>query len=241
MFATASFVSILWGLVVATSHALWAWVSWRRTGRAAVGRRRTGCTKLRELEMEPDGTVVWKAIRRSASPGDSAVRQTRLNPLTRFDDQQWERGSTGNATQPEFCRAVKRRLAEWKRGGARLSVILVSVLQPERSAIDRRPNEDGSLPQVILTAATAALRDMDLLAELENGCLGILVPTANSVDAATIASRVCHAIRTCAASTHSECECFSAAAGFTEATEGDDMVRLLTRAEESLRIAVQDE
>ena len=146
----------------------------------------------------------------------------------------------GVANRTEFCRAVQGRLAEWKRGGAGFSVILLSIL-------DRQPNDPAQrdlqwvfLPHAPYAALTAVVREMDLVAQFKPGCFGVLLPAVDQDEAGTLAQRLRRAVQSCFATAASELKPPVIAAGLAEVAEGDDLVRLLTRTEEALQYAVQE-
>ena len=132
------------------------------------------------------------------------------------------------------------RLGEWKRGGACFSVILLSILDRRSSNFAHLDVHEEFAPRVPHAALTAVVREMDFVAQFKPGCFGVLLPAVDQYDAGNLAHRLCRAVEAYFPSAVNEPKAIVVAAGLAEATEGDHMVRLLTRAEEALQNAVQE-
>ena len=135
-----------------------------------------------------------------------------------------------------FCQAVRQRLAEWKRGGATFSLILL-----ESDTSDRIVKQLGcgaeQLRDTLAESVVSVVRDMDFVARYSPDCLAIMFPGIEHGVAIQVARRLHQAVEERGLlQKDAEIE-LNVSLGLVEATEGDDSVRMLRRAEEALRCA----
>jgi diguanylate cyclase (GGDEF)-like protein len=96
-----------------------------------------------------------------------------------------------------FAANLGRRLAEWKRGGASVSVAVLKVDQMD--ALFGRFGEQGQafLRQVMGRLLEATTRDMDERCEFEDGLFAFLLPGTDESNALAVTERICDQVRQC--------------------------------------------
>jgi diguanylate cyclase len=96
-----------------------------------------------------------------------------------------------------FAANLSRRLAEWKRGGASVSVAVLRVDQFDE--LISRSGEKGQafLRQVMGRIMEAATRDMDERCEFEDGLFALILPGTDEVNAIAVTERLCEQVRQC--------------------------------------------
>jgi GGDEF domain-containing protein len=127
-----------------------------------------------------------------------------------------------------FVQSIAKRIAEWRRGGATLTVILAE-LDP---LADDDSDEAASEPRPIRLAmqwARGCVREMDLVTRWKKRGLAILLPCTTAADAKTVARRMRSALALHGAS-HAEDQALSLSIGIAEGIEGNDAKRVLERA-----------
>jgi diguanylate cyclase (GGDEF)-like protein len=133
-----------------------------------------------------------------------------------------------------FCHDVRTRMAEWKRGGPTLSLVLVEIdhfedLVRARSARFREQLM-ASLARVIL----AGVREMDTVARFRAGCLGFLLPSATLADATDVAERIREAASQTTFTFQGAKIGYTVSVGLTEIGMAEDLIALFDKAELAL-------
>ncbi len=105
------------------------------------------------------------------------------------DLSEWT-AATDLPTRTNFCQQVRNRVAEWKRGGAAFSILLVEVSPCE----DPGQRDSTELRRLSMSAVTKLLagnvREMDVVGQYAPGCFALLLPSARLADAIQIAERL---------------------------------------------------
>lgn len=127
-----------------------------------------------------------------------------------------------------FVPNVAKRIAEWKRGGATLTVVLAE-LDASTGASDEEPAEGSRPIRLALQWARGCVREMDVVSKWKKRGLAILLPCTSAADAKTVARRLHNALAQHAAAKGGE-EAISLSVGIAEGIEGNDAKRLLERA-----------
>ncbi|MCA9123126.1 MAG: diguanylate cyclase [Planctomycetales bacterium] len=144
---------------------------------------------------------------------------------------------SGLSDQVSFRNDIDRRIAEWKRGGATLSVLLVEVDKYD-AILDAYGDKAR---EVVLRAAAqflkAAMREMDHIARYDDHIFGLLLPGAEVTETSSVAERLRTAIARCSLPLNGEKVTFTVSLGSAEVTENDTDATLLARAETSLEAA----
>lgn len=96
-----------------------------------------------------------------------------------------------------FSANLSRRLAEWKRGGASVSVAVLRVDQMD--TLIGRFGDQGQefLRQVMGRLLEATTRDMDERCEFEDGLFAFLLPGTDESNTLAVAERICAQVRQC--------------------------------------------
>jgi diguanylate cyclase len=132
-----------------------------------------------------------------------------------------------------FCQHVRSRMAEWKRGGPALSLVLVEIDRGGRPAHDGQQGREARLG-ILTRTVLAMVRQMDLVARYSSSCLAFLLPAARLGDAVAVAERIRKLVRQQPV-TAEECPAnFTVSLGVIEVSEKDDLVGLFHRAEAAL-------
>jgi len=152
---------------------------------------------------------------------------------------------TGTATPPKyqsvelaadqfadssFVGQVARRVAEWRRGGATFSVVLLRVSFPAGGQPDQSDETRRTALRIVHQFARASLRDMDLLTRWKEDGLAILLPGSLVTDAAAVANRLRLSIEKHDMPAPHDGLQLSLCAGVAEVIEGNDAQRVLRRA-----------
>jgi diguanylate cyclase len=139
--------------------------------------------------------------------------------------------SSGRST---FCQLLKQRIAEWKRGGARFSVILASIDGYEWIAESHGRTTAELVHRTTCRFFEAALRDMDTLARYGPGCYALLLPNSQLADNDDVAKRLRRGLAQCIVPVKDAKLRLSLSLSVTEVVKGDEWMRLLERAESAL-------
>lgn len=136
-----------------------------------------------------------------------------------------------------LCQHVRTRVAEWRRGGPPISLVLVELDQYEVASRQHGPQaaELGVFNAVRCVAAL--IREMDVIAWYNPRCIAVLLPSARLINSIRITERVRRAIAQRRVPVGSEWLRFTASIGVVEVIDSDDSVVLLHRAESALTTA----
>ena len=78
-----------------------------------------------------------------------------------------------------FCQHVRSRVAEWKRGGATMSLVLVEIDRFESLTQLHGPKFRDLLVTSLARVVFAGVRDMDMVSRYGTSCLAFLLPRPN--------------------------------------------------------------
>jgi diguanylate cyclase len=138
-----------------------------------------------------------------------------------------------------FAANLSRRLSEWKRGGASVSVALIRVDQIEE--LVRRFGEKGQafLRQVMGRLMEATTRDMDERCEFEDGLFALILPGTDEANALAVADRMCAQIRQCKVRMGSELWNLTASIGVTHCSTTTRVMDIILSAEAAMLAAAE--
>lgn len=145
----------------------------------------------------------------------------------------------GLANRTAFCTMVSSQLAEWRRGGATPTILL---LQVDRFAeiTSRGDHQLGNQVLRSVTAClTATLREMNMVAHYDEAVFAAILPDAESLAALRLAERLRAEVSRCVVQTEAGPLPLTASVGGAEALVTDDGTNLLRRAAEALDAAVR--
>jgi diguanylate cyclase len=141
----------------------------------------------------------------------------------------------------DFNDEVKRRLAEWKRGGSALSVALVQI--SDFPTLIARYGESAS--EMVLRAAgqflTASMREMDLVARYSNESFALLLPGTSLEYAGLVAQRLRSTVSRCVLPLREGKLRFAVDLGVAQCNANDSTDDLLARGKAALDASRQDE
>ena len=138
-----------------------------------------------------------------------------------------------------FCQHVRARMAEWKRGGPTLSLVLVEIDQFHALARTYGPKFRDQLVVSLARVVFAGVREMDMVARYSSGCLGLLLPNAELADASRVADRIREAASQAAIDLNGTQRNYTVSVGMIESGGADDMVGLFRKAQNALEAGHQ--
>ena len=130
-----------------------------------------------------------------------------------------------------FCQHVRSRLAEWKRGGSSITLVLVEIDHFEKLGRLYGSNFRDLLVTSLARVVFAGVREMDIVACYSPNCLAFLLPNARLSDAVRVADRIREAATQVAIPAGNTKVGFTISAGLVEGASADDMVTLFLNAE----------
>ena len=133
-----------------------------------------------------------------------------------------------------FCQHVRSRVAEWKRGGPTLTLVLVQIDHFERLTRLYGTGFRDLLVTSLARVVFANVREMDMVARYSASCLAFLLPKAQIFDALCVAERIRDAASQVALTVGEAKTGFTVSIGLIEAGSADDMVALFRKAEMAL-------
>jgi diguanylate cyclase len=138
-----------------------------------------------------------------------------------------------------FAANLSRRLAEWKRGGASVSVAVLRVDQMD--VLVERFGDQGQtfLRQVLGRLLEATTRDMDERCEFEDGLFAFVLPGTDEGSALAVADRICAQVRQCKVRMGRDLWDLTASIGVAHCTVAARVMDIMLSAEAGLRTAVQ--
>jgi diguanylate cyclase len=138
------------------------------------------------------------------------------------------------ANKTMFCQDIRRRIAEWNRGGEPFSVILLSI--DNRDALVRKYGD--SIGKLLLTvvaqSSDTGIRDRDVMAHYSSDTIGIILPKTPLHQAQQVGARLRSALAQTAVLLDGDELCFSLTLGIVAIEDGDDMAKLVERARTQL-------
>jgi diguanylate cyclase len=142
------------------------------------------------------------------------------------------------ASRPTFFDDLIRRLAHWRRAGTPLTLMLVQVDSFNRIAHDHGPKASEVILRVTAQFINAVMRDMDHVARLGDDTFAVILPGALLHDGVSIGERLRHAIERCRLPRKAGANRYTISVGVVEASQGDDLRRILQRGRIALAAAI---
>ena len=141
------------------------------------------------------------------------------------------------SSRPVFFDDLIRRLSQWRRGGTPLALMLVQVDGYARIASDHGPTAANVVLRITAQLLNAVMRDMDHVSRLGDDTFALLLPGAQLPDSVGIAERLRSAVERCRLPRRAGTSWFTISVGVVEASDGDDLRRILERARKALHAA----
>ncbi len=146
---------------------------------------------------------------------------------------------TGLSNRGVFEQELSRRVAEWKRGGSMLTIMLIEVDRYRRVLTDKGTTGGN----VVLRAATqflkAAMREMDHVARFDEAVFALMLPAAALPEATGVAERLRRAVSGCKLPLDGGSFRFTISLGLAQVGGDDDVLRLIERGQTALESAVR--
>ena len=174
-----------------------------------------------EVKDIPNNSVGDTGDRRNPSAGE-------IDPST-FIPPEYELSN-----RSIFCVNVNRRITEWQRGGAPISLLLMRIDQADAIA-----QEHGQLAAAQLKAALCRLlkafsRDMDDRCEFDSNTYAILVPNSDSSNISKIGERLRNGVAESQMQFGKKQWKLTASVGVAHTDSGDSGMELMRRGEEAV-------
>jgi diguanylate cyclase (GGDEF)-like protein len=138
-----------------------------------------------------------------------------------------------------FAANLGRRLSEWKRGGAGVSVAVMRVDQMDE--LVERFGEQGQtfLRQVLGRLLEAATREMDERCEFEDGLFAMILPGADKSNALAVAERLRFQVRQCKVRMGRDLWDLTASIGMAHCTVAARVMDIMLSAEAAMNEAAR--
>jgi len=124
-----------------------------------------------------------------------------------------------------FVPSVARRIAEWRRGGTTLTVMLARIDCLDEQGGGFSPGDQHSPMRIAMHATRGCLREMDLITRWQSDGIAVLLPNTSASDTKTVARRLKNTLAAEPAGGQ-----ISLSIGIAEGIEGNDAKRVLERA-----------
>lgn len=138
-----------------------------------------------------------------------------------------------------FAANLTRRLAEWKRGGASVSVALLRVDQIDGLVNRFGEKAQGFIRQVMGRLMEATTREMDERCEFEDGLFALVLPNTDEATAVAIADRLCAQVRQCKVRIGNDLWSLTASIGVTHCSVTSRVMDIILSAEAALLAAAE--
>lgn len=146
----------------------------------------------------------------------------------------------GMSNGTAFKEEVKRRVAEWKRGGSTVSLAILRIDHWMELVTGKGPEAADLVQKATVQFLKASVRDMDNIANLGDGTFSTMFPSARLENTQKIAERLRSAISRCEVPTSSGRVNFSVSIGVTELALGDSAELFMERAESAMYEATNE-
>ena len=133
-----------------------------------------------------------------------------------------------------FCQHVRSRVAEWKRGGPTLTLVLVEIDHFEGLVRLYGAKFRDLLVTSLARVVFAGVREMDPVARYSTSCLAFLLPNAPLFDAIRVADQIREATTQIILSAGGAKVGLTVSIGMIEPGSADDMMTLFRKAETAL-------
>ena len=139
-----------------------------------------------------------------------------------------------------FCQQVRSRIAECKRGGATLSLVLLEIDQRDHILRHYGQRTREAALAELGRLAQATIREMDLAARYGSSSLALLLPAARLADATRVAERLRDGATQLSVPTDEGPRRITISIGAIEVCESDNIVTLFRRAEKAVAAGHQN-
>jgi diguanylate cyclase (GGDEF)-like protein len=188
----------------------------------------------RTREESESLAALWRDSNKIGDSAESNV--TNLGPANPLEQQEGEVTLSGRSL---FAANLSRRLSEWKRGGASVSVAVIRVDQIEELVGRFGDKGQAFLRQVMGRLMEAITRDMDERCEFEDGLFALILPGTDEANALAIADRLGAQVRQCKVRMGSDLWNLTASIGVTHCTVASRVMDIMLSAEGAMLAAAE--
>lgn len=149
------------------------------------------------------------------------------------------KGDSGLPTRMVFCTLLRHRLAEWQRGGAVPSIMLVRIDDFDRLSASHSENVSDLVLSATARHLGACVREGDVIARYGDATFALLLPGPGLASVTAVAERLRQAVAESALRLNGAEVRFTVSVGGAEARQGDDSTHLLRRSEEALLASIK--
>jgi len=142
------------------------------------------------------------------------------------------------SNRPTFFDDLIRRLAQWRRGGTPLALMLMQIDGFGRIVNDHGVGGSEVVLRVTAQLVNAVMRDMDHVARLGDDTFSMLMPGSHLAQAVAAAERLRSACERCRLPRKAGVSFFTISVGVVEASDGDDLRLMLERARKAMQAAI---
>jgi diguanylate cyclase len=142
------------------------------------------------------------------------------------------------SSRPAFFDDLIRRLSHWRRGGTPMTLMLVQVDAFSRIVSDHGLTAAEVVLRVTAQLINAVMRDMDHVSRLGDDTFVLLLPGAMLGDGIRIGERLRQAVERCRLPRKAGASWYTISAGVVEASDGDDLRKILQRGRAALHASV---
>jgi diguanylate cyclase (GGDEF)-like protein len=186
----------------------------------------------------------FKCAERAQRPDSASLPAMFRRSIVGLDADEAVESSEQSAERPIltgrslFVANLQRRIAEWKRGGIGVSVVVLRVDQREELMTQFGSHAQRFLHGVLERLLEAVTRDMDERCELEDGLFALLLPGADESNALAVADRLKSQIRQCKIRMSDALWDITASIGVAHCSCGESVVDIMKGAERAMKQAV---
>lgn len=144
---------------------------------------------------------------------------------------------TGISSPEDFSTDLRRRLSDWRSGGAPLCVLLVQIDDLEATRKQYGEENCDAILRALTLTLKASMREIDHAARFEGQVLSLLLPGSTLRGAVTAAERLREAASRCELPSRFELRNFTVSIGVAEAMEDENEEQLIERVRDSLTVA----
>jgi diguanylate cyclase len=179
--------------------------------------------------------ITRAAIESTQAPAQQPIVAAAVDPAPRPAAEASVELAAEAFTDTNFVPNIARRIAEWRRGGATLTVALLRLDDPQREDQLNDSDETQSPIRMALQVARLCVREMDVVTRWQSDGLAFMLPNTSAGEAKMVARR----LRATLAANNSggERPRLSICIGIAEGIEGNDARRVLERAWQALDTA----
>ncbi|MEI8372292.1 MAG: diguanylate cyclase [Planctomycetota bacterium] len=210
-----------------------------------AGRNRSSWHDGRAIHPVLEDSTIINSDGESAPQSQRVLSQKKVamptSPSSSFAHGSWKTVVPASQESPDlmgfqcdrtaFLWHVRQRIAEWKRGGSAFCVLVVQVEQDEQIVETQSQEAYDEVQRLTTRILHGAVREMDLIGRYNHSCFALLLPRTTLCEGLLVAERICQNSDVKDSSLMRGSDLFTLSVGVVEVAEGDDVTRILQRAD----------